>query len=180
MWLGRAAELPLLMGWNPASHCRRQRSLVLRLLSHTIRRGGHFFHSASDLYLIRRGQIEYIWSGKLSFGVPFAQVPTLWRAVLTDRQLSCCSSWCGHFCFTTTHPVPQIIKNRYWPLWFILWQLIGVYPSQLALCFPQPRPNSQTAPFYPTYTKQVRNGQCGDLGHCLRSSSDVRFPVLRP
>ena len=29
----------------------------------------HLFHWCSDIYLIHQGQIEYIWSEKISFGV---------------------------------------------------------------------------------------------------------------
>ena len=62
----------LLTDLDPVRHCRRQRSLVLRLLPHVIRRGEHFFYSASEPYLIFRGQIEYVWFGNPSFGVLFS------------------------------------------------------------------------------------------------------------
>ena len=159
-------------------HCRHQRSLVLRLLPHVIRRGRHFLRSRSGPCLIYRGQVNYIWSGKPSFSVSFPHVLTFGATALTDRQLSCYSPWCGHFYFTTVHSLLQAIKNRYWPPWFLLWQFFGEYPSQSVRCSLKPRPTSQTAYLSPMATKQVRNTRCGDLEHCLPPSLDVRFTMF--
>ena len=115
-------------------YCRRPRSLVLRLLPHVIRRGELYFRSCSGPHLIHQGQVEYIWSGKTSFGVLFPEVPTFGATTLTDCQFSCYSSWCGHLCFSTAHPVLQAIKNRYWPVWFLIWMSVGRYPTQSAGC----------------------------------------------
>ena len=140
---GEAAQPSLhrLTKRDPARHRRRKRSLVLRLLPHVIRRGEHFFHSASGLLLIHQGQIEYIWSAKTSVGVSFPQALALRATTLMDRQFSCCSSWCGHVYFATAHPVLKAIKNRYWPVWFLLWMFVGGYPTQSAHCSLQ-LPNS--------------------------------------
>ena len=147
----------MLTDWDPEHHYQRQRSLVLRLLPHVIGRGEYFFHSASGLCLTRQRQIEYIWSGKPSSGVYFSQVPTFSRAALTDRQFSRCSSWCGHLYCAATHVILQAIKNRYWPLWYVLWQFVGGHTLQLVRCSLRPELNSQTAYFSPAYPRQVRN-----------------------
>ena len=145
-----------LTGRDSAFYCRHLRSLVLRLLPHAIRRGKLFFRSASGLYLIHQGQIEYIWSAKTSIGASFPRVPTFGATTLTDRQFSCCSSWCGQLCFVTAHPVLQAIKNRYWPVWFLARTFVGGYPPWSAPCSLQPCLNSRTAYFSSAYSKQVR------------------------
>ena len=142
--------------WHPARRRQRQRSLDLRLLAHVVGRGKHFFHLCGGIYLIHQAQIEYIWSEKTSFGVSFPQVPTFGATALTDRQLSSCSFWCGHHHFSTAHLVIWAIKNRYWPVWFLLWQFVGEYSPQPARVFLRPGPILQTAYFSSTYPKQVR------------------------
>ena len=32
----------------------------------------------------------------------------------------------------TSHPVLMAIKNRYWPVWFLVWVFIGGYPFSLS------------------------------------------------
>ena len=52
------------------------------------------------------------------------------RAVLKMFQFSYCSSWYIHF-FSTPLPVLKPVKNRYWPLWYIMWTFFGGPVSQL-------------------------------------------------
>ena len=85
----------------------------------------------------------------------------------------------GSLLITMAHPILLTVKNRYWPLFSLLWTLVGGPPSQFARRPLTPCPNSQTAYFCPAYTKQVRNTQCGDPEHCSHPSLDVRFAVLR-
>ena len=166
------------MEWDPAHHCRPQRSLDLRLLPHIIGRGEHFLHSASGLYLIHQGQIEYIWSRKASLGVSFPTTSSDLRATaLTDHQFLCYSSWCGHLYFVTEILVLQAIKNRYWPVWLLLWTFIGEYIPQSARRSLQPWLNLQIALLSPLHTRQVRNASCSRSECCSRPSLDVRFAM---
>jgi hypothetical protein len=134
MWRGVQPSNCWLTDRDSAIRRQLQRSLVLRLLPHFIRRGKHSLRSDSSLLLILRGQIEYIWSGKTSFGVSFSRVPAFWRTPLMDRKFLCCSSWYGRLCVVTAHPILHAMKNRYWPLWYLLWKFVGGYPSPLDLC----------------------------------------------
>ena len=160
---------------DPAFPCWYHGSLVLRLLPHVIGRGKHFLCSGSSFYSIRQRQVEYIWSRKTSLGAPLAQVPIFRVVALTDRQCSCCSSWCACLCVTTAHTVLNTMQNRYWPLWFILWKLVGGYPSLLARHSFQP---CRTAYFSPAYSEQVRNPRCSGLERHSRPSPDVRFAMF--
>ena len=143
-----------LTDWDPAFRCWYHGSLGLRLLPYFIGRGKHFLCSGSSFHSIRQRQVEYIWSRKPSLGASLAQVLTFGAAALTDRQCSCCSSWCARLCVATVHPVLHTMKNRYWPLWFLLWKLVGGYPSRLARHSFQ---SYRTAYFSPAYSNQVRN-----------------------
>jgi hypothetical protein len=163
MGFSNSLSAPTLSGSTITSSRYRTRQALLR--------------SDGRLLLIIRGQIEYIWSGKTSFGVPFPRVPAFWRTILMDRQLSYCSFWCGRLSIATAHPILHAMKNRYWPLWFLLWQFVGRYPSPLGPCLLQACPTFQTVSFYPAYTKPVRNARFSDTERHSCPSLDVRFMV---
>ena len=140
-WVGSSVSLPVLTlsGSTITSSHYQMRQALLSLgqqpFSDTPR--------VDRIYLVRK---TFIWCVILSSSD---------RPALMDRQFSRCSSWCGHLYFATAHPILQAIKNRYWPLWYVLWQFVGRHPRQLACCFLQPGPNPQTAYFSPTYPKKV-------------------------
>ena len=97
----------------------------------------------------------------------FSQLLTPNRAALMDCQFLCCSSSYDQLYFVTAHLILQVIKNRYWPAWYLMGIFISGFPLQLARCSLQPKPNPQTVYFSPTYPKQVRNPYCGPPGTLL-------------
>ena len=160
MWWSVQLSRHWLTDWHPAHHCRHKRSLDLRLFPHVIGRGEHFFRSASGLHLIHQEQIEYIWSGKISFRVSFLRVLNLGTAALTDCQFSCYLSWYGHLlCDSTsgsTSDKEQILASMAPAVDVHRWvstPVSSLLPPTLPL-------DPKTAYFSPVHTKQVCKGCC--------------------
>ena len=82
-----------------------------------------FSLSRQQLYLIpRTDQARLVRKNLTGYRIPPSSSS---RAVLTALQFSCCFSWCGYFSFTTARSVLKTIKNRYWPLWYMIWLFVG-------------------------------------------------------
>ena len=74
----------------------------------------------------------------------------------TIPQYLCCPSWCCHISFAASHPVLKAIKNRYWPVWFMVWVFLGRRPFSLtAIC----STNFRAENWSPGLSTWVRNPQ---------------------
>lgn len=95
-------------------------------------------------------------------------------------QSSRCSSWCGHPTSVAVRPVLTGVKNRYWPLWYLLWLFAGWCTLQSIdrpLVTPSKLPNSTLG------TRIHKLGEIFFTMWRLRAllisySLDVRFPTF--
>ena len=119
-------------------------------------------------------QVRLAWKGLIECVVPSSlQASSL--SILTVPQFSRCSSWCGRRPPVTARPVLKGIKNRYWPLWYLLWSFVGWCSFRSTHYPPRPCLNFRTASWNPGFTKTVCDPHCGSSGHhSYPHSLDVR------